>query len=95
MNINFEILPFDYLVIILTLIFIIFSFWKGFINSILGLLTWIGSIFITVFSYNYLSDYINEILLNIDFLSNLSQFTYILSIIVSIPLDTLSNLETT
>ena len=68
------------------ILFIIFSLWKGFINSILGLLTWVGSILITIFSYNYLSDYINSILLNISFLSNFTQFNYVLSIIISIPL---------
>ena len=83
---NLNILPFDYIIIVLTLIFIIFSFWKGFINSILGLLTWVGSLFVTIFSYEYLSSYISSILLNIRFLANLDQFVYILSILISIPL---------
>jgi len=86
MNLNLEILSLDYLVLVITILFIIFSLWKGFINSILGLLTWVGSILITIFSYNYLSDYINNILLNISFLSNFTQFNYVLSIIISIPL---------
>ncbi len=86
MNLNLEILSLDYLVLVITILFIIFSLWKGFINSILGLLTWVGSILITIFSYNYLSDYINSILLNISFLSNFTQFNYVLSIIISIPL---------
>ena len=30
----------------------IFSFWKGFIHSLLSLLTWVGSIIITIYSYN-------------------------------------------
>tara|TARA_B100001057_G_scaffold398640_1_gene409262 strand:- start:3097 stop:3642 length:546 start_codon:yes stop_codon:yes gene_type:complete len=84
--INLELLPFDYIIIALALIFIVFSFWKGFINSILGLLTWIGSLFITVFSYEYFSSYLNNILLKINFLSNFDQFNYILSILISIPL---------
>ena len=87
MNIlNLQILPFDYVIIALTLVIVIFYFWKGFINSILSLLTWIGSLFITIFSYEYLSSYLNNILLNIDFLSNFDQFNYILSILISIPL---------
>ena len=87
MNIlNLQILPFDYLIIALTLVIVIFYFWKGFINSILSLLTWIGSLFITIFSYEYLSSYLNNILLNIEFLSNFDQFNYILSILISIPL---------
>tara|TARA_A100001011_G_scaffold126762_1_gene133643 strand:- start:3864 stop:4481 length:618 start_codon:yes stop_codon:yes gene_type:complete len=87
MNIlNLQILPFDYVIIALTLVIVIFYFWRGFINSILSLLTWIGSLFITIFSYEYLSSYLNNILLNIDFLSNFDQFNYILSILISIPL---------
>mgnify|MGYP001228664450 CR=1 FL=1 len=86
MNLYFEILPLDYLVLTIVILFIIFSAWKGLINSILALLTWVGSILITVFSYNYLSDYINNILLNISFLSNFVQFNYVLSMIISIPL---------
>ena len=87
MNIlNLQILPFDYLIIALTIVIVIFYFLKGFINSILSLLTWIGSLFITIFSYKYLSSYLNNILLNIEFLSNFDQFNYILSILISIPL---------
>ena len=87
MNIlNLQILPLDYVIIVLTLVIVIFYFWKGFINSILSLLTWIGSLFITIFSYEYLSSYLNNILLNIGFLSNFDQFNYILSILISIPL---------
>ncbi len=83
---NIEILFFDYIVLIITLVFIIFNFWKGFINSILGLLTWVGSIFITIFSYEYLSSYLNNLILNISFLSNFKQFSYILSVTIAIPL---------
>ena len=86
MNINFDILTFDYIILILTSIIVIFSFWKGFINSILGLLTWVGSVFITIFSYEYLSNFINDILLNISFLSDFDQLNYIVSIIIAIPL---------
>ena len=87
MNIlNLQLLPFDYVLIALILVIVIFYFWKGFINSILSLLTWIGSFFITIFSYEYLSSYLNNILLNIEFLSNFDQFNYILSILISIPL---------
>jgi len=87
MNIlNLQILAFDYVIIALTLVIVFFYFWRGFINSILSLLTWIGSLFITIFSYKYLSSYLNNILLNIEFLSNFDQFNYILSILISIPL---------
>tara|TARA_B100001057_G_scaffold364431_1_gene367256 strand:+ start:438 stop:983 length:546 start_codon:yes stop_codon:yes gene_type:complete len=83
---NFELLFFDYLVLILTVIIIIFSFWKGFINSILGLLTWVGSVFITIYAYQYVSDFFSEQLLNINFLQRFEQFVSIISIIISIPI---------
>ena len=83
---GFELIFFDYVVIILSAIIIIFSFWKGFINSILGFLTWVGSIFITIYAYQYLSEFLNTILLNINFLQNFDQFVTIISIIISIPI---------
>ena len=83
---GFELIFFDYVVIILATIIIIFSFWKGFINSILGFLTWVGSIFITIYAYQYLSEFLNTILLNINFLQNFEQFVTIISIIISIPI---------
>ena len=86
MILNNLIFPFDYILICISILFILFSLWKGFINSILSLLTWIGSLFITIFSYEFLSSYLNNILSNIDFLSNFDQFNYILSILISIPL---------
>ncbi len=86
MNLNIELLPFDYIVIVITCIFVVFGFWKGFINSVLGLLTWVGSVFITIYSYEYLSDYLNNLFLNIDFLSNFEQLISILSVLISIPL---------
>ena len=49
LNLNF---PFDYIILCIIIIFTIFSTWKGFIQSVLGLLTWIGSIIITLYSYN-------------------------------------------
>ena len=83
---NFELIFFDYVVLILTAVIVIFSFWKGFINSILGLLTWVGSVFVTIYSYQYLSDFLSEQLLNINFLQRFEQFVSIISIIISIPI---------
>ena len=83
---NLDFLFFDYIVLVLAIIIIIFSFWKGFINSILGLLTWVGSVFVTIYTYVYLSTYLYNLLLNIDFLSGFEQFVSILSILISIPL---------
>ena len=82
---NLDLLFFDYVILALSIIIIIFSFWKGFINSILGLLTWVGSVFITIYTYEYLSGYINDLLLNINILAGFEQFLSIISIIISIP----------
>ena len=84
--INFELIFFDYVVLILTAVIVIFSLWKGFINSILGLLTWVGSVFVTIYSYQYLSDFLSEQLLNINFLQRFEQFVSVISIIISIPI---------
>ena len=83
---NFELIFFDYVILILTAVIIIFSFWKGFINSILGLLTWVGSVFVTLYSYQYLSDFLSDQLLNINFFQRYEQFVSITSIIISIPI---------
>ena len=83
---NFELIFFDYVVLILTAVIVIFSFWKGFINSILGLLTWVGSVFVTIYSYQYLSDFLDKQLLNINFLQRFEQFVSVVSIIISIPI---------
>ncbi len=84
--INLNLLTLDYIVILLSIIIIIFSFWRGFINSILGILTWIGSIFITIYLYNYLSEYFFKLLMNISFVSRFEQFVSVLSILIAIPL---------
>ena len=83
---NFELIFFDYVVLILNAVIVIFSFWKGFINSILGLLTWVGSVFVTIYSYQYLSNFLSEQLLNINFLQGFEQFVSIISIIIAIPI---------
>ena len=77
--INIDLLVFDYIILALSVVIIIFTFWRGFINSILGLLTWVGSLFITIYTYEYLSQYLNNLLLNINFLSGFEQ-------IISIPI---------
>ena len=82
-NLNF---PIDYIVIVITILFITFSTWKGFIQSILGLLTWVGSIIITLYSYNSLSIYIEGQLLKINFFQNYEILTNLISVIISIPI---------
>ncbi len=81
-----NLLFFDYVILILSSIIILFSFWKGFINSILSLLTWIGSVFITIYTYEFLSEYLSKLLLNINFLNEFKQFVSIISLLISIPL---------
>ena len=80
------IIPYDYIVIIISFIFIIFSFWKGFIQSLLSLLTWVGSIIITIYSYSILATFISKQLLNIDLFKNYEFITNVIGIIISIPL---------
>ena len=80
------IFPIDHIIITIGLIIVIFCFWKGIISSILGLLTWIGSIFITIYFYNNLASFINKQLLNIEILKNYEQITNLISIILSIPI---------
>ena len=84
--INFELLVLDYIVLSLSLVFIIISFWKGFINSILGLLTWVGSVFITIYTFEYLSNYLNGLLISFEIFSGFDQFISILSNFISIPI---------
>ena len=65
------IFPLDYIILTIGCIVIFFSFWKGFISSILGLLTWIGSILITIYSYDTFANFITKQTLKIEFFQNL------------------------
>ncbi len=80
------IIPLDYILLAIGSIIIIFCFWRGITRSILGLLTWLGSIIVTIYFYNDLSDFINSQLLKIETLGNYEQITNLLSTLVSIPL---------
>jgi len=80
------IFPIDHIILAIACIILIFSFWKGIIGSILGLLTWIGSIIITIYFYKDLSNFINSQLLKINILENYEQITKLLSTIISVPL---------
>ena len=80
------IFPLDYIILVIGVIVILFCFWKGIIGSILGLLTWIGSIIITVYFYIDLSDFINSQLLKINILKDYEQINNLLSTITSIPI---------
>ena len=80
------IFPLDYIILAIACITIFICFLKGVISSILGLLTWIGSIIITIYFYNNLSEFINSLLLNINILENYDQITTLTATIISIPL---------
>ena len=75
----------DYILLFITLLFVFFSIWKGLIQSILGLMTWIGSIFITLFFYEKLSNYFSTKLNEFEFFEN-TGLSEIISIIISIPI---------
>ena len=77
--------PFDYILLAITLLFIFFSIWKGFIQSILGLMTWIGSILITLIFYKKFANYLSVKINQIDFLES-TGLSEIISIFISIPL---------
>ena len=80
------IFPIDHIIITIGSILVIFCFWKGIVNSILGLLTWIGSILITIYFYTSLSEFINKQILKIEILSNYEQITDLISTLLSIPI---------
>ena len=80
------IFPYDYILLIITFIIIIISLWKGFVQSLLGLLTWVGSIIITIYSYNSLSNFFSEQLNKIDLLKDYPSIINLIAIIISIPL---------
>lgn len=80
------IFPLDYIILVIGSLIIIFSFWKGIVSSILGLLTWTGSILITLYFYVNLSNFINIQLNKLNLIKDYEQITSILSIVISIPL---------
>ena len=80
------IIPYDYIIIIISFLFIIFSFWKGFIQSLLSLLTWLGSIIITIYSYSILATFVSKELLKIDLFKNYELITNVIGTIIAIPL---------
>ena len=86
MNFQELIFPYDYILLIITSIIIIISLWKGFVQSLLGLLTWVGSIIITIYSYNSLSNFLSEQLNKIDLLKDYPSIINLIAIIISIPL---------
>ena len=80
------IIPYDYIIIIISFIFIFISFWKGFIQSLLSLLTWLGSIIITIYSYSIFSTFVSKQFLKIDLFKNYELITNVTGTIIAIPL---------
>ena len=77
---------YDYLILGISIVITFISIWKGFINSILSLLTWIGSILITIYSWSWFSNFLIVDQLNkIDFLNENPINGYI-GMIISIPI---------
>tara|TARA_B110000014_G_C20030729_1_gene535236 strand:+ start:499 stop:1065 length:567 start_codon:yes stop_codon:yes gene_type:complete len=74
----------DYFIIIILTISIIISFIKGFTQSLLGLLTWIGAAILTLIFYENLSNYIGNYINKISILEK-SGLSVIISTILSIP----------
>ena len=85
MNHLSQLYPIDYILLLITLTIVFFSIWRGFIQSLLGLMTWIGSIIITLLFYKNLSNYIADQLNKINIMEQLG-LSNIFAIIVSIPL---------
>ena len=77
---------FDYFIIIIIFISMIFSFIKGFVQSLLGLLTWIGATIITLIFYQNLSNYIyNNFINRIEYIEQNELLSDIISKGLSIP----------
>ena len=77
---------FDYILLTITLLFIFFSFWKGFIQSILGLLTWVGSILIANYSWPWFANIITHQLYKISIFQKFGMVTNFFVMIISIPI---------
>lgn len=92
MNLNNLMFPYDHILLILIIITILICTLKGFMNSLLGLLTWIGSVLITIYAYETFSIFLNKQILNINFFSNYEYIINVISIIISIPLIFISSL---
>tara|TARA_B100001971_G_scaffold26117_1_gene20543 strand:+ start:5061 stop:5561 length:501 start_codon:yes stop_codon:yes gene_type:complete len=68
------------------LLIILFSLWKGFIQSILGLFAWLGSILITIYSYDSFANFLSKQILKIKIFQNYEYFSTIISIVIAIPI---------
>ena len=80
------IFPYDYILITIILLTILFCLWKGFMQSILGLFTWLGSILITIYSYNSFANFLSKQIMKIEIFQNYESIGTLISIIISIPI---------
>ena len=80
------IFPYDYIVMTILLLIILFSLWKGFIQSILSLFTWVGSILITIYTYNSFANFLSKQILKIEIFQNYEYYSTIISIVIAIPI---------
>ena len=80
------IFPYDYIVMTILLLIIFFSLWKGFIQSILGLFAWLGSILITIYSYSSFANFLSKQILKIEIFQNYEYFSTIIGIVIAIPI---------
>ncbi len=78
--------PLDFILLTISIIVLILCFWKGIIASILSLLTWFGSILITIYFYIDLSEFFYNQLLKIKIFKNYEQITDLISTFISIPI---------
>ena len=74
---------FDYFIIIILIISMFFSFLKGFTQSLLGLLTWIGAAILTIIFQENLAEIIGKSIDQIDFIN--TKLSMIIARILSIP----------
>ena len=77
---------YDYLVLGISIVITLISIWKGLINSILSLLTWIGSILITIYSWNWFSNFLIVDQLNKINLLNENPINKYIGMMISIPI---------
>jgi len=84
LDIFFNLSLFDYFILVILIISIFFSFIKGFTQSLLGLLTWIGAAILTLIFFDNLSNFISNYMNRVEFLET-SGLSSIISTILSIP----------
>ena len=78
--------PLDYLILIISIFLIFFSLLRGFIQSLLGLITWVGSILITIHFHINLSNLISAQLSKYEKISQLIPINEISKYVLSIPI---------